>query len=131
MPRASCSGRRWTSPGTIRRGTAGPRLGPSRSSRRCCPARRLRRRCSGPARKRFAECEAGLFETALEPGSRADVLLVSTLMALADGDRDRALSSALETVETEGQRGLVLWQAGAIWFVVRMFGPDAAGGSEA
>jgi len=80
------------------------------------------------ARKLAAESEAELRTD--EPGSRSDPLLIEGLMALAEGDRERALDRWLQVLEIERERAVPNDVAGHVWLVGRVFGVDAAGGAQ-
>jgi hypothetical protein len=78
------------------------------------------------ARQTFEE-SGGELATA-EPGSRVAALIAETLLALADGDRGRAVELAKQAVVEE--RGFA-WPnvvAERTWWTGRLFGADAVGG---
>ena len=81
------------------------------------------------ARKLIAETESEL--PATEPGSRSVPLWLDAVIALADGDRDRALMRSLEVLDVERQRPRQNEVAAQVWFIGRTFGAEHAGGEEA
>jgi tetratricopeptide (TPR) repeat protein len=80
------------------------------------------------ARRLFVESESEL--VASEPGSRSMPLEIAALIALLDGDRDRALAMWLEVVDLERAAPWKLAADEQVWFVGRVFGPDAVGAAE-
>lgn len=67
----------------------------------------------------------------MDPGTKGVLLVTEAVVALADGDRDRALSLAQESLEQVRQEGWRNHVAARVWWVGRVFGPDAAGGERA
>lgn len=64
-----------------------------------------------------------------EPGSRLTASFTEILLALADGDRDRAADIGRSTLqEPNGEWRNVL--ASRVWWIGRLVGPDVAGGEE-
>jgi tetratricopeptide (TPR) repeat protein len=82
------------------------------------------------ARRLLAETESEL-PTGGEPGSRAIPLRLEGLMALVDGDTERALRRWLEILELERGRASPNVVAGVVWFIGRVFGPEHVGGPDA
>jgi tetratricopeptide (TPR) repeat protein len=66
-----------------------------------------------------------------EPGSRESLLQAEALVALADGDWDRARARALEILDIVRALGWPNAVAARVWWVGRIFGPDVAGGEQA
>ena len=65
-----------------------------------------------------------------EPGSRVTAAVTDSLLALAEGDRERAERIAVEVL----QQGTVGWRnvvAARVWWVGRLFGADPVGGTDA
>jgi len=72
-----------------------------------------------------------LDDAAVQAGAEPlDVLAARSLLALAEGDRDTALSRALELLSLERERGWPNELAATTWWAGRVFGPDAVGGEE-
>jgi hypothetical protein len=65
----------------------------------------------------------------LEPGSRSAIIDAQTVLALADGDRDRALALAQEALEAARAPGFRNEVAYVTWWVGCLFGPEAVGGT--
>jgi class 3 adenylate cyclase/tetratricopeptide (TPR) repeat protein len=66
-----------------------------------------------------------------EPGARESLLVAETLIALADGDDDRARQRSLELLELSRSLGWPNVVASRVWWVGRIFSSEAAGGEEA
>jgi class 3 adenylate cyclase/tetratricopeptide (TPR) repeat protein len=80
------------------------------------------------ARRLFEDSSAILVTE--EPGSRVTAAVTESLLALADGDRERAERIAVQALRD----GTVDWRnvhAARVWWIGRLFGPDAAGGPDA
>jgi class 3 adenylate cyclase/tetratricopeptide (TPR) repeat protein len=75
--------------------------------------------------------DASLWGLSGEPGSSPARLMVECLMALADGDRDRAADRARAILESQRAKGWKNDLAARTWWVGRLFGPELAGGEEA
>ncbi len=69
--------------------------------------------------------------TTAETGARVAPLVAESLLALADGDRDRALALATEALQEDQRGGWRNFGAARVWWVGRLFGADAVGGEEA
>ena len=78
------------------------------------------------ARRLVVESAANL--PANEPGSRSIPLRLEALLALEDGDGQRALERSLQVLELERTRPNSNVVAAQVWFVGRVFGPEAVGG---
>jgi tetratricopeptide (TPR) repeat protein len=68
---------------------------------------------------------------ATDVGARSSHLLAESLVALADGDRDRALKAALEVLEVNRQEGWPNTIAERVWWIGSVFGGDVVGGEQA
>jgi class 3 adenylate cyclase/tetratricopeptide (TPR) repeat protein len=67
---------------------------------------------------------------AREPGSLTALLTAETIVTLAEGERGRALATAVTALEAEREQGLPNPLAAQTWFTGRVFGDDAAGGED-
>jgi tetratricopeptide (TPR) repeat protein len=65
-----------------------------------------------------------------EVGTKAYLRRAQTMIALADGDRDRALGHALMALDEERAAGWPNPTAAATWWVGRLFGAEHVGGDE-
>jgi len=63
-----------------------------------------------------------------DTGSLASLLRAEALLYLADGDRDRALDRATRALEADRNPDWRNPQAAVVWWVGRVFGPEAVGG---
>src|SRR5207237_9442373 len=81
-----------------------------------------------PARQRFDESSPILVTE--DPGSRVTAAVTDSLLALAEGDRERAERLAVEVLQqgTVGWRNVFAARAG---WVVRRIGADPVGGTDA
>jgi class 3 adenylate cyclase/tetratricopeptide (TPR) repeat protein len=66
-----------------------------------------------------------------EPSAETAVLQTHAMVALAEGDRERALDLARQAVAAEEEPGIANYLAAVRWWAGRLFGPEAAGGVEA
>jgi class 3 adenylate cyclase/tetratricopeptide (TPR) repeat protein len=65
-----------------------------------------------------------------EPGSATALLMAEAVLALAEGDRESALSKSVASIEAEADgRGAGNSLAAQVWWTGRLFGDDAAGGT--
>jgi class 3 adenylate cyclase/tetratricopeptide (TPR) repeat protein len=64
------------------------------------------------------------------PGSVDWLLEAEVEILLAEGDRDGALEKALDLLQLERGQGSAKDVAARIWWIGRVFGPDAVGGAE-
>ncbi len=81
------------------------------------------------AARRLLE-EAASVATPEGPGSSEWLLDAETLLLLAEGEPEAARARALELLQLVQVRGWPKEVAGQVWWVGRIFGPDAAGGEE-
>lgn len=65
-----------------------------------------------------------------EPGSFTALLSAEVVVALAEGDREGALATAVKALEAEREQGLPNPLASQTWFTGSVFGADAVGGPE-
>ena len=66
-----------------------------------------------------------------EPGSSTALLTAEAVVALAEGDPETAETKSLLSIEAErGPNGVPNALAGQVWWTARLFGDEAAGGSE-
>lgn len=85
---------------------------------------------TGGARSVLDDPSARLAEG--EPGSAAALLTAEAVLALAEGDRETALTKSLASIEEEhGPRGTPNQLAAQVWWTGRLFGDEAAGGAAA
>jgi len=68
--------------------------------------------------------------TTTEPGSASSPRIAGSLLALAEGDRDRALKLALEALEIARKDGHPNPIAARVWWMGRLFGPEDVGGED-
>jgi tetratricopeptide (TPR) repeat protein len=69
-------------------------------------------------------------ELAAEPSFPSSLYSTESTIALLEGDRDRALGRALLLLERQREVGWANHLAGEVWWVGRVFGPDAVGGQD-
>ncbi|MGH2556126.1 MAG: ATP-binding protein [Actinomycetota bacterium] len=65
-----------------------------------------------------------------DPDSASSRRFAEMLMALHEGDRDRALDRALEILRLEREEGWPNTVAAAVWWVGSIFGPEVVGGED-
>jgi hypothetical protein len=66
-----------------------------------------------------------------EVGLASALLEAEAVLALAQGDRDRAAARSAEALAAERERGTPNAEAALVWWVGSLFGPEAAGGEDA
>jgi class 3 adenylate cyclase/tetratricopeptide (TPR) repeat protein len=74
--------------------------------------------------------EAGAVANPEGPGAYDWLLDAETEILLAEGDTEAALGRALELLKFERERSQDKDVAGQVWWIARVFGPEAAGGEE-
>ena len=87
------------------------------------------RRDTSSARSVLGDPAARLAEG--EPGSGAALLSAEAVLALAEGDEERARAKSVAAIEEERTpRGVATPFAAQVWWTARLFGEEAAGGAE-